>query len=97
MKMLLGAVAAATLLTSSTFTFAQSYTPDYGTGNISTALQARLSPSPASAYAQASGYPHLGAPHISGNAVYVDGRVVGQDANPNIRLQLLRDPPGLSQ
>lgn len=95
MKMLLGAVAAATLLTSSTFTFAQSYTPEYGTGN--TALQARLLLGPASAYAQASGYSHLGAPHISGNAVYVDGRIVGQDANPNIRLQLLRDPPGLSQ
>jgi hypothetical protein len=49
--------------------------------------QPRLS----SAYAQSPANTHLGAPHISGNAVYAEGRIIGQDPDPNVRLQLQRD------
>lgn len=36
-------------------------------------------------------YTHLGSPHVWGTAVYRDGRVVGQDPDANVRMQLLRD------
>jgi hypothetical protein len=77
MKMLLGTVALVTLVTSSAFAH-QTPPP-------------RLSSSVSSAYAQSPANAHLGAPHISGNAVYAEGRIIGQDPDPNVRLQLLRD------
>jgi hypothetical protein len=83
MKLLMTTAAVAALITSSAYAQQTS--------------QKRVLSKPSSAYAQLLASEHVGAPHISGNAVYVDGRVVGQDPDPNIRLQLLRDPPGLSQ
>lgn len=107
MKMLFGAVVLATLVTSSAF--AQSNTPEFGTGNVNPtmasarlssnvssafahqSLQTRLSPDASSARAQSSAYTPFDAPHISRNEVHADGRIIGQDPDPNVRLQLLRD------
>lgn len=83
MKLLMATAAVAALVTSSAYAQQTS--------------QKRVSPKPSSAYAQSLASEHLGVPHIMGYAVYVDGRVIGQDPDPNIRLQLLRDPPGSNQ
>lgn len=79
MKLLMTTAAVAALVTSSAYAQQTS--------------QTRVSPKPSFAYAQSLASEHLGAPHIAGNAVYVDGRTVGQDPDPNVRLQLLRDAP----
>lgn len=80
MKLLMTTAAVAALITSSAYAQQTS--------------QKLVSPKPSAAYAQSLTSEHVGVPHISGNAVYVDGRIIGQDPDPNIRLQLLRDPPG---
>lgn len=84
MKLVMAAAAVAALVTSSAYAEQAS-------------SQARLSPKASFTYARSLVSEHFGAPHISGNAVYVDGRIVGQDPDPNVRLQLLRDPPGITQ
>lgn len=80
MKLLMAAAAVAALVSSSAFAHQ--------------APQTRVSPKASLASTQSVATEHFGAPHISGAAVYVDGRIIGQDTDPNIRLQLLRDPPG---
>jgi hypothetical protein len=42
----------------------------------------------------ASAYVHAGSPHIWGAAVYSEGKVIGQDPDATVRLELLRDKTG---
>ena len=87
-KLILGTGLAALLATSA---FAQSYDPEYGTANT-------IPTPPAWAATGTSGSAFAYAPRSlrsgGSDSVYVDGHYVGADPDPNIRVQLERDPPG---
>jgi hypothetical protein len=95
MKKLIIAASFATLLASPAF--AQSYDPNVGSGNVIP---------PASGFASNPGYgafayaqPRserlrgLHAQAMAPDAVDEDGHTIGQDPDPNVRLQLRRDAP----
>ena len=96
-KLILSAALAAMLATPA---LAQSYDPEYGTGN-SINLQAREWSGDLSAGAtgtRAFAQAPIDREQTFGSGYTVPfeyGQYVGTDPDPNIRLQLHRDPPGL--
>ena len=86
-KFMIGAGLAALLATPA---LAQSYNPEYGTGNAM--------PTPPAWSANVGGGAFAYAPRalrsVGSDAVYVDGQYVGADPDANIRFDLRRDPPG---
>ncbi|WP_162826892.1 hypothetical protein [Pseudolabrys taiwanensis] len=87
-KLLLSAAVAAVLATPA---FAQSYSPDFGTGNINPPVASLQSNEAGSAFAYA--------PRVHGrmmrdpNAVYSYGQYRGSDPSPYVREELRRDYP----
>ena len=99
MKKLILGVALAGLLAAPAF--AQSYNPDYGTGNVQQmpfSWQTQSGGVNSLAYAPASGLRGIRAealPSAAADPVYAYGHYVGADPDASIRFQLHRDPPGL--
>jgi hypothetical protein len=96
-KLILGAALAGLLAAPA---LAQSYDPDYGTGNTMAMPQAWQGQTTGSAFAPATmdrlrGIRAQALPSASADPVYAYGHYVGTDPDANIRLQLRRDPPGL--
>jgi hypothetical protein len=94
MKKLILSAAFAAMLASPAF--AQSYNPQYGTGNTFNEPAREMSNGfggGAQAFAQAPDAVSDQGLH-AGPAVYAFGHYVGTDPDPNIRVQLERDWPG---
>lgn len=98
MKKLILSAALAAILASPAL--AQSYNPQYGTGNTFNEPAREMSNGfgggsvgGEQAYAQAPSASTYEAPH-AGAPVYAFGHYAGTDPDPNIRVQLERDWPG---
>lgn len=72
--------------------FAQSYSADYGTGNLGMVNPVRAQVSSRGTRVHAYVPRETGAMRRS-DQVFVDGNYVGQDPDPNVRLELRRDYP----
>jgi hypothetical protein len=95
MKKLIIAAAFATLLASPAF--AQAYNPNVGSGNVVPPPAGFASTTGYGAFAYAPARSeHLRGVHaqaMARDAVEQDGQTIGQDPDPNVRLQLRRDAP----
>ena len=96
MKKLIMGAALATLLASPAF--AQSYSADFGTGNVLNVPAAEAAggfgadtAGHAYAYAPARGSRAQAMSPSDPDTVYNDGHYVGRDPDPNVRLELRRD------
>jgi len=88
MKKLVIGAALAMLIASPVF--AQSYDPDLGTGNVLN-VPAAGAGTHAFAYAPTQRLNGIRAQAGAPDTVYRDGHYIGQDPDPNVRLQLRRD------